>query len=96
MQSLWSNYAGACVMISATSITLTNPGTQKSTLGNAVILQIQVSSGSATSFTATGLPDGLSINRSTGLITGKPGITARTWHPSVIATGSGGTKISFT
>ena len=56
------------------TVTVTNPGPQASAAGNAVTLQIQASdsaSGQTLTYTATGLPPGLSIN-STGLITGTP------------------------
>ncbi len=85
MQSLWSNAAGACVMTAAPSLTVTNPGTQTSTLGVAVSLGIKASSTSSTAltFAASGLPAGLAINTTTGLITGKPATTAGTSHPTV-------------
>jgi 3D (Asp-Asp-Asp) domain-containing protein len=80
MQSLWSNAAGRCVLTSAPHVTVTSPGTQRSTLGRGVSLQIQASTntGTALSYKASGLPAGLSINGSTGKITGTPGTTAGT------------------
>ena len=58
MQSLWSNAAGRCVLTSAPHVTVTSPGTQKSTLGRGVSLQIQASTntGTALSYKASGLP----------------------------------------
>jgi len=56
------------------TVTVTNPGSQVSTVGAAVSLQIQASdsaSGQALTYSATGLPTGLSIS-SAGLITGTP------------------------
>jgi hypothetical protein len=56
-------------------VTATNPGNQTSTVGSAVSLQIQASdsaSGQTLTYSATGLPAGLSINASTGLISGTP------------------------
>jgi subtilisin family serine protease len=51
---------------------LANPGSQTSTVGTAVSLQLSASNGTAPySFTATGLPAGLSISAS-GLISGTP------------------------
>jgi len=52
--------------------TLTNPGNQSSTVGQSVSLQLQGSDpdGQAVSYTATGLPAGLSLMSSTGYIAG--------------------------
>jgi Ricin-type beta-trefoil lectin domain/Putative Ig domain len=85
MQSLWSNAAGRCVLTSAPHVTVTSPGTQKSTLGRGVSLQIHASTntGTALSYKASGLPDGLSINGSIGKITGTPGTTAGTFTATV-------------
>jgi len=57
------------------TVTVTNPGNQVGTLGVAASLQIQATdsvAGQALTYTATGLPAGLSISSSTGLITGTP------------------------
>ncbi len=57
------------------TVTVTNPGSQTSTVGTAVSLQIQASdsaSGQTLTYTATGLPAGLSVNSSSGLISGTP------------------------
>jgi hypothetical protein len=53
---------------------VTAPGNQSGTVGQAVTLQIQASDpqGDALAYAATGLPAGLSINASTGKITGTP------------------------
>ncbi|WP_395296436.1 M4 family metallopeptidase [Kitasatospora hibisci] len=54
-------------------VTVTNPGNQSTKVGTAVNLAIKASGGSAPlSYSATGLPTGLSINASTGVITGTP------------------------
>jgi subtilase family serine protease len=57
------------------TVTVTNPGSQTGTVGTAASLQIQATdsaSGQTLTYSATGLPAGLSINSSTGLITGTP------------------------
>jgi hypothetical protein len=57
------------------TVTVTNPGNQTSTQNVAASLQIQASdsqSGQTLTYTATGLPAGLTINSSTGLISGTP------------------------
>ena len=56
-------------------VTVTNPGTKTGTVGTAASLQIQATdsaAGQTLSYAATGLPAGLSINTSTGLISGTP------------------------
>ncbi|MFJ8430217.1 M4 family metallopeptidase [Kitasatospora sp. NPDC094019] len=54
-------------------VTVTSPGNQSTKIGTAVNLAIKASGGTAPlSYSATGLPAGLSINASTGVITGTP------------------------
>jgi hypothetical protein len=58
----------------ANTVTVTNPGAQTATIGTAVSKQISATdsaAGQTLTFTATGLPAGLSIS-SSGLITGTP------------------------
>ncbi|GLY86848.1 discoidin domain-containing protein [Actinoallomurus iriomotensis] len=60
------------------TVTVTAPGDQTSTVGTAVSLQIHASdsaSGQTLTYSASGLPAGLSINSSTGLISGTPTAT---------------------
>jgi endo-1,4-beta-xylanase len=57
------------------TVTVTNPGTHTGTVGTATSLQIQATdskSGQTLSYSAAGLPGGLAINASTGLISGTP------------------------
>jgi hypothetical protein len=57
------------------TVTVTSPGNQSSTVGTAASVQISASdsaSGQTLTYSATGLPAGLSINSSTGLISGTP------------------------
>jgi hypothetical protein len=60
------------------SLTLTNPGSQITPVGSSVSLQITASDddkNAALSYGAEGLPPGLSIDQTTGLITGTPTTT---------------------
>ncbi|MFE3182888.1 M4 family metallopeptidase [Streptomyces violascens] len=68
------------------SPSVTNPGNQNGTVGTAVSLQIQASDpgGKTLTYSATGLPAGLSINSSTGLVAGTP-TTAGTASVTVTA-----------
>jgi hypothetical protein len=63
----------------ANTVTVTNPGTQTWTVGTAASLQVQATdsaSGQTLTYSATGLPAGLSINATSGLISGTPTATA--------------------
>ncbi|MFI2207575.1 putative Ig domain-containing protein [Streptomyces sp. NPDC020192] len=81
------------------TVTVTNPGSQSTTTGSSVSLQIKAtdSAGAALTYSATGLPTGLSINGSTGLISGTAS-TAGTYQVTVTATDSTGASgsTSFT
>ena len=82
------------------TVTVTTPPSQTSTVGTAASLQIQASdsaSGQTLTYSAAGLPAGLSINASSGLISGTPTATG-TSTVTVTArdtTGASGTA-SFT
>ncbi|PSL47150.1 subtilisin family serine protease [Saccharothrix carnea] len=77
-----------------TDLSLTNPGTQTSVKGRAVTLQLVAEGGSGGyRFSATGLPAGLSVNTSTGLISGTP-TTWANYNPRVTATDSAGASVS--
>jgi subtilase family serine protease len=79
------------------TVTVTSPGSQTGTVGTAVSLQISASdsaSGQTLSYSATGLPAGLSIS-SSGLISGTP-TTAGTSSVTVTATDTTGASGSAT
>jgi serine protease len=113
VQTTWANDgsggAGACEGSHAivtngggtgNTVTVTNPGSQSGTVGTAASLQVHASdsaSGQTLSYSATGLPAGLSISSSTGLISGTP-TTAATYSVSVTATDTTSAKgsASFT
>jgi Carbohydrate binding module (family 6)/Putative Ig domain len=74
------------------TVTVTNPGNQTGTVGTAASLQVHASdsaSGQTLTYSATGLPAGLSINSSTGLISGTP-TTAGNSNVTVKATDTTG------
>ena len=110
MQATWSNDANGCqishpIVTNGTpgnTVTVTNPGNQTSTVGTAVSLQITASdsaSGQTLTYSASGLPAGLSINAATGLISGTP-TTAGTSSVTVTAkdttNASGSASFSWT
>ncbi len=68
--------------------TVANPGNQAGTVGVAASLALSASGGSSPyTWSATGLPAGLSINSSTGVISGTP-TTVNTYTVTVTATDS--------
>jgi len=76
-----------------TLVTLTNPGTQTSTAGSPVSLHLSATAqpSGTLSYAASSLPSGLSINSTTGVISGTPSGT-----PSyVTATASANTDFSY-
>ncbi len=115
VQSTWANDynsgAGGCEVThsivsgggtSSNTITVTNPGSQASTAGTSASLQIKASDSASTqtlTYSATGLPPGLSINSSTGLISGTP-TTANAYSVNVTVTdgtgATGSTAFSWT
>ena len=114
MQSTWANDfnsgSGGCLISHAivggggggNTVTVTNPGGQTGTVGTATSLQIHASDSSSTatlSYSATGLPTGLSINSSSGLISGTPS-AAGTFSVTATATdntgASGSTSFTWT
>jgi hypothetical protein len=80
------------------TVTVTNPGSQTGTVGTAASLQIAATdsaSGQTLTYGATGLPAGLSISSTTGLISGTP-TTAATSTVTVTATDTTGASGSAT
>jgi hypothetical protein len=82
------------------TVTVTGPGNQNSTVGTAASVQIHASDsagGQTLTYSATGLPAGLSINASSGLISGTPS-AAGTSNVTVTATDGTGAagSTSFT
>jgi serine protease len=74
------------------TVTVTNPGTQSTKVRTAVSLHISASdsaSGQTLSYQASGLPAGLSINSSSGLISGIP-TTRHTYSVTVTVTDTTG------
>ncbi|MCX4577406.1 putative Ig domain-containing protein [Streptomyces sp. NBC_01571] len=99
----WGTPNGTAAFTSGTgtgnTVTVTNPGNRSTATGSSVSLQIAASdsAGAALTYSATGLPTGLSINASTGLISGTAS-TAGTYAVTVTAkdsTGASGSA-SFT
>ena len=99
-QASWSNDTNSCAITHAivggttgNTVTVTNPGSKNATVGTAFSLQLagtDSASGQTLTYSATGLPAGLSISAS-GLITGTP-TTAGTSSVTVTATDTTGAK----
>jgi subtilase family serine protease len=81
----------AGVLCSATTVSVTNPGNQAATVGMPITLAIKASAsnGRALTYSAAGLPAGLSINSTSGLISGTP-TTAATSSVTVTAIDASG------
>src|SRR6185437_7975852 len=74
--TLWSNAASGCVQTGAIkdTIKITSPGAQTNNVGDTVNLLIvgTSSAGNPLAWSQTGLPAGLTINATTGTVSGKP------------------------
>ncbi|GAB3932802.1 hypothetical protein GCM10029976_039280 [Kribbella albertanoniae] len=77
--------------------TVTNPGAQTSTAGTADTLQLAATGGTTPySWSATGLPAGLTVNASTGLISGTPTTAATSSVTAKVTDAAGKTaSVSF-
>jgi Zn-dependent metalloprotease len=81
-------------------VTVTNPGSKSGTVGTAITSFTLSASGGTSPYTwsATGLPPGITIGSTTGTVSGTP-TTAGTYNVTATATGSGGSgsgSTSFT
>jgi Putative Ig domain len=78
-------------------VTVTNPGNRTGTVGTATSLTLSASGGTGSyTWSATGLPPGLTLNASTGVVSGTPS-TAGTYSVTVTATSGGASaSASFT
>jgi putative Ig domain-containing protein len=108
-QASWSNDTNSCAIShpivggsTGNTVTVTNPGSQTGTVGVAKSLQISASDsapGQTLTYSATGLPAGMSINAATGLISGTP-TTASTYSTTVLVkdttNAAGSTTFSWT
>jgi hypothetical protein len=74
---------------SSTTVTVNNPGNKSGTVGTAITSFTVTASGGTTPYTwsATGLPPGITIGSSTGTVSGTP-TTAGTYNVTVTATDS--------
>jgi O-glycosyl hydrolase len=91
-RSLVTYVVGGSGSTKGNTVTVTSPGNQTTTVGTAASVQVHASdsaSGQTLAYSASGLPAGLSINSSTGLISGTP-TTAGTSTVTVTATDSTG------
>jgi serine protease len=98
-QASWSNDTNNCAISHSirgggggNTVTVTNPGSRTGTVGTATSLQITATdsaAGQTLTYSATGLPAGLSINSSSGLISGTPS-TAATYNVTAKATDTTG------
>jgi hypothetical protein len=87
-----------CTSGGTNTVTVNNPGSQSGTVGTAKSLQLTATdsaSGQTLTWSATGLPAGLSISSSTGLISGTP-TTAGTYTTTATAKDTTGASGSAT
>lgn len=101
-QNLWHSTGARFIVNLADSggnepPTVTNPGNQENQVGNSVSLQIGASGSSTLSYSATGLPSGLSISEDAGLITGTVSTVGDYSSTVTVSDSNGGSaNITFT
>jgi hypothetical protein len=80
------------------TVSVSNPGAQTGTIGTAVSLSIHASDsdGGALSYTASGLPNGLSIDPKTGVIAGTPTTAGDSTVTVTVTDANGGSPTSTT
>lgn len=85
-------------LTSAGALSLANPGSQTHAVGNLVSLQVQASGSTGTlQYAAEGLPSGLSINSSSGRISGTPTTVGSFAVTASVSDGNGGAdSVTFT
>ena len=100
MEAMAIAFFGLNNMTQGNTVTVTPPGNQTSTVNAAASLQIHATdsaSGQTLTYSQTGLPAGLSINSSTGLISGTPTATGNSSVTVTVKDGTGATgSASFT
>jgi hypothetical protein len=90
--SLWEFQVHTGSVVGGNTVTVTGPGNQSTTVNTAASLQIHASdsaAGQTLTYSATGLPTGLTINAASGLISGTAG-AAGTFTSTVTATDATG------
>lgn len=78
-----------------TTPSITSPSTANGTVGIGFTYQTTVNPDMPTTYDATGLPDGLSMNSTTGLISGTPQFSGNS-SVTIVATNSAGSSGNFT
>ncbi|GHJ47222.1 hypothetical protein Cs7R123_45640 [Catellatospora sp. TT07R-123] len=91
-----ANYSLTVTVSTPTTLSLTNPGTLTGSVGTSLSVQLNATGGTTPyRFSATGLPAGLTLNTSTGVISGTP-TTWANYHPTVRVTDAAGATSSAT
>ena len=99
MQGIWANdlgKRGGCETAHSQILTV-DPGKQRATVGSPVGLHISALDvrGRPLSYAASGLPPGLALNPTTGLISGTPRARGRSATSVVVTDGQSSTTVAF-